>query len=154
MSFIVCAGGLWLAKDWIKWEEVGRPLIWVAAICALVSFADMKTPVGILRLVFSVFALLLLGKIGPAAVIFYHYGFALAALALVIAIAAGAFTWVPTWIDKSGGSGVIVRGAMVGAICLTMGMYLYYEHAIAGLKTVGWWERGRMRFMRPGQGRR
>ncbi len=31
---------------------------------------------------------------------------------------------------------MIVRGAMVGAICLTAGMYLYYEHAVAALKTV------------------
>ncbi len=78
LSFNGFPGVLWWARDWIKWEEVGRPLIWVAAICAIVSFTDMKTPVGILKLMFSVFALLLLGKISLH-VIFYHYGFALAA---------------------------------------------------------------------------
>ena len=131
---------------WVRWEEVGRPLIVVVVAFSVFSIlfllrkppspdplAEREPENGTLRVVFSVFSLLLLLKIALH-VQFYHYGFALAAPALVLTVVVfvGA---IPSAIDRAGGCGAIARGAAIGAIAVTIGIYVRHEFRQTPIKT-------------------
>ena len=55
----------------------------------------------------------------------YHYGFVLAAPALIIAIVA-LLGWIPNWIDARGGCGAIARWGAMGALLVLCVVYLNF----------------------------
>src|SRR5207249_3610245 len=104
-SFALALTVLLLLHDFVKWEEVGRPLIFVVAICTVVSARRLSASIDLQKLVFSLFSLLLLSKTMLRARL-YHYGFVLSAPALLTTIMA-VMCWLPAWINRRGGSGAV-----------------------------------------------
>jgi len=88
----------------------------------------------VLRLTFALFGLLLLAKT-VLHVRLYHYGFVLSAPALLATIAV-LLCWLPNWIEARGGSGAVLRGAAIGAIAVSCGMYVYHDSINARQKTI------------------
>ena len=125
---------LLMLHDFVHWEELGQPLILVAAAGAIVSMSGVKERTGIVRLVFAMFALLLLAKT-VLQVRLYHYGFVLTAPALMLA-AAASLCWLPAWMNGRGGSGAPLRGAALAAFIVTAGTYVYYERMNVQHKTI------------------
>jgi hypothetical protein len=130
---VVCGGILVGARNYIQWEEAGRPLIVVAGICTIALGRNLTKGVDISGFVFALFSLLLLAKTALD-VRLYHYGFALSAPALVLAIAM-LVGRLPAWIDGKGGSGAILRGSSIAVILVTAGMYLRFEYLTTTFKT-------------------
>lgn len=117
---------LLLLDSKIPWHDAFRGLtmvilaIVVASLFALVRAP--RRPRALLRFVLATFALLLLGKVFLAARV-YHYGFALAMPAMLVAVAA-IISWLPRWIDRRGGSGLILRSAGVAAVAMVLFVHL------------------------------
>ena len=132
--------------DWIDWQEIGRPLALTSTAAFFVLLIRIAKPQAtggdcarVTRIVFATFAALLLLKI-PLHVVLYHYGFVLAAPALMITVVAFV-GWIPRWIDARGGCGAIARYGAIGAVLATSIAYLshasdhFYGHQ--KLATVG-----------------
>lgn len=88
----------------------------------------------VMQLVAALFALLLLGKIFLN-VQLLHYGFALAMPATLVMTALLA-SWWPNFIDRRGGSGLILRSAAIAAVGLVIYIYLDYYRLLAADKQV------------------
>jgi hypothetical protein len=130
-----------LGATWeqIDWANIARPLILVTAaiLAMLVVIRTTSHPgssLSILPVTFAVLACLLLLKI-PLRVLFYHYGFALAAPALVLVVVA-LVCWVPRWIDSRGGCGAIARCGALGALLVLCIVYLHFTRTRYAAKTI------------------
>jgi hypothetical protein len=98
-------------------------LLIVALLLIVVARSRFHSrPRVLLRFVLATFGLLLLGKIFLAARV-YHYGFALAMPAMLVAVAA--FTsWLPRWIEKRNGNGHILRAAALALVGIVLYVHL------------------------------
>jgi hypothetical protein len=128
-SFALVSLGLGAFHRDINWPEIGRPLILVTAVIVIALSIRMARPEhrsnrATAQLIFATFAFVLLLKIALH-VLLYHYGFVLAAPALVLAIVA-AECWIPGWINRRGACGAFVRFGSLGAIFVTCIVYLSY----------------------------
>ncbi len=86
------------------------------------------------RFMIALFALLLLGKIFFNVMI-THYGFALAMPAMLV-MTALLVSWWPNWIDRRGGSGVVLRAAAVAGVLFVIQLHLRYYYKLAADKQV------------------
>jgi hypothetical protein len=124
VAAVLGAAALWWTRDNFAWEQVARPLplIVLAALASSIAVVyrvrndAARFHSAILRVMFIVFAGGMLLKMILNAR-FGHYGFALAAPASVVAIAA-LMDWLPAWFDVRGRTGWILRGASMGAIAV------------------------------------
>jgi hypothetical protein len=135
VAFVLSAGILGAARAHISWPDVARPLpiVLVIALVAILWRRKNTPDIGkendphpgrALSIVFFVFATALLLKM-ILHVVLYHYGFALAAPALVAAVVA-AVGWAPKWVSRRAGCAAVVRYAALGALFTTCLVYLSY----------------------------
>src|SRR3989442_3545303 len=103
------------------WWRAARPLPVVMAVFAAAAFTRLVTRREsratldrVLQLSTIMFALALLGKIILNARI-YHYGFALAMPATLLAVV-GLVDWLPAWVRRWGGDAGAGRAAALGVI--------------------------------------
>lgn len=118
------------------------PLPLILAVVVAWNGRDLKRgwqdvavrPRQLLRLVFSVFALVLLAKI-VLRVQVVHYGFVLAMPGALVLTALW-MAWVPAAIDRRGGQGMLIQGAWLGLTAAFVGTCLYGDHLAFAAKTV------------------
>lgn len=110
--------GVWQGS--LRGLTIVSPLI---AIWMTLLAVRNRNPDAIIRCVISVFAAVLLAKIFFN-VLAYHYGFALAMPATLVAIAA-VMGWLPNELDRRGQFGCAVRSVAMPAIGLFVFVYLF-----------------------------
>lgn len=138
--FLAVAGVLGVCWSVFPWLEIARPfplLVLLAGAAIVVNFLPHRHEESareqlVRRISLLVFALFLLSKILLNARI-YHYGFVLAMPASLLLMVA-ALDWVPTFIDRRGGSGGVFRAAVVPLILGTGLFYLSVQAIEIGLK--------------------
>jgi hypothetical protein len=139
--FALVAISLFLMRSVIDWAEIGRPLVVITLVVLIVLLMRIAKPEAAKgdasrasSLIFAIFALALLPKIALH-VVLYHYGFALAAPALVLTIVA-LVSWIPKWFDSRGGCGTIARFGALGALLVLGAMYVSFSHERYKQKTI------------------
>jgi hypothetical protein len=142
----------------IPWSEAGRPLplfLVVAAVFFIVGLVrDRRTrtvePRRILALAFTLFCGLLLLKMALN-VRLYHYGFALALPATMLAVVA-MVDLVPKRIDRHGGYGTLFQAVAIVLLAIFVGVYLQASIGVMGRQT-HWLGRGADAFRVDARGR-
>lgn len=122
--FAAVGVALWLMTRTYVPSQLGRPLPLLAALIAIGSIVAFVRahrgatlqPATVLRVCVSVFAVGLLLKMILAARV-YHYGFVLAMPATMLVVVA-LLEWVPKWIERASGSGLIFRSGALAALGL------------------------------------
>jgi len=139
--FAVVAIVLSALHDWVDWAEIGRPLVLVTVIVLAVLLIQTPKPQAAgaelsraSRVMIAIFALALLPKIALH-VVLYHYGFVLAAPALILTIIV-LLDWIPKWIDARGGCGAIARAGALGALLVLCVTYLNFTQDRYKSKTI------------------
>jgi Dolichyl-phosphate-mannose-protein mannosyltransferase len=122
VAFFVVVGAIWANGLDVEWADVPRPLPLVMLAVAIVSAvglfqawkAGQVTDPAMRRLTLAVFAFVLLGKSFLKARI-YHYGFvtAMPAALVLVVVSIG---WLPSAIERAGGSGGVLRGSASAAL--------------------------------------
>jgi hypothetical protein len=139
--FIFVAGILavsWQSKVWLSAARPLPVLLIVIGIASLVEFvkrrqnAQESAPL-IIRLTVLVYAFVLLGKIILNVHVF-HYGFALAMPATLIAIAA-LLCWIPAFITHQGGNGSVFRAAVLAVLTIAIFAHLQVQQSYLRWKT-------------------
>jgi hypothetical protein len=140
--FIAAAVGLWCWREHIDWDGIGRPLpllLLVLAAATVIGFLPRRgrepaRRVLVQRISLLTFALLLLAKMILFARI-YHYGFVLAAPAVLLLVVA-AVDWMPKLIDRHGGSGRVFTAAAAALLGVIVVEFLGIQAPLLAAKTV------------------
>jgi len=129
-----------LARPSLFWSEplIGLPVVLVvlgiAAAVDVMRQREDESPARVLRFSMIVFATLLLAKM----VLFtrtYHYGFALAMPATLVALVA-LFDWLPARVERAGGHARPVRAAALAIWIAFVAVHLVGTHSYFVVKTV------------------
>jgi hypothetical protein len=96
------------------------------------TWRGRASPRLVMQLVVAMFAIVMLGKIFLSALL-YHYGFALAMPAMLVLVAF-LTSWWPHFIERRGGSGVVMRGASVAAVLFVIVLHLHFFHRLGSHK--------------------
>ena len=117
------------------WLDLARPLPLVAALALAGWLIALRArhPRAVLAAASSLFALVLLARLGLRARI-TGPGFALAMPAAMIAVAA-LVGWMPALLDRLGGRGAFFRGAALGVLAVAVQAHLAIHQAFLERKT-------------------
>ncbi|HVT89104.1 MAG TPA: glycosyltransferase family 39 protein [Tepidisphaeraceae bacterium] len=129
MLFIV---GMWFSQQ-IDWLNMVRAMPLVLVI-ALIVMAVRRSPADFLPAMLIVWALVLLVKM-RLNVHITHYGFALAMPTTLIGIAL-LVSWLPAFLDRSGGNGTLLRSAALAALAVVLIVHAKMEGALWSDKTI------------------
>jgi hypothetical protein len=122
VAFVAVLALIWAKFSELEWDLVPRPLPLVMLAVAIASSVDLlrawrtgrDAQPALRRMTLAVFAFVLLGKMILNARI-YHYGF-VAAMPAALVFVAVLVDWLPTAIERTGGSGAVLRAAALAAI--------------------------------------
>lgn len=112
-------GGLYRWQGDIAWPSIFRGLPLLLLVMIAVAWKLLPSPRQALIFMMLVFSLVLIAKIGLAVRI-THYGFVLAAPGTLILLA----LLLGPLADRLGSGGWILRGGIVGVLCMVIWMYL------------------------------
>jgi hypothetical protein len=128
--------GMWLIGHYVdaRWDHAFRGLTVVMLATTIGTFFRARSSVGIVRVMVCLFSLLLLGKM-VLNVMLVHYGFALA-MPATMATSALLICWWPDFLDRRGGSGMLLRAAALSATGFTIFTYLHVYQLLASDKQV------------------
>ncbi|WP_428940809.1 glycosyltransferase family 39 protein [Fontivita pretiosa] len=118
IAFNVLSLNVWQGS--LRGLTVVSPLLAGGSVLVAIRKRDAASA---MRAVISVFAAALLAKI-VLNVTPFHYGFALAMPATLLAVAA-ALSWWPQALERRGGSGAVVRAALLPVVGLFIFVHLY-----------------------------
>jgi hypothetical protein len=109
----------------INWNNFIRPvpLLLIGALVAQVAaLLRRRDEAFVLPIMLGIWSLVMLAKM-PVNAHIYHYGFALAMPAVMVAIAA-LLGWLPRWIELRSGSGWPVRAAVLAVLLVAVSAHL------------------------------
>jgi hypothetical protein len=134
----VVAAALWALRDHIVWADVLRPLpivllaaaiVWIALAVRSSDRAGLALPLAMVLFSLGLLAKMILNTR------MYQYGFGLAMPATLVTIVV-LWDWLPRAIERAGGSGVILRGALAAVLVVVAGERLQRTSARFAEKTV------------------
>ena len=113
VAALVTAGIAAACWSVVPWQEIARPWPLFAAVATLLAVLATRAHRGLARWPalagFALLSLALLAKVALNARI-AQYGFTLALPATAL-IAAAVWSWIPAWISRTGGSGLVARAS-------------------------------------------